>query len=521
MKLSPRNRSRTLIASLAVASMSVLAACSPAGNPSEPSEDAEPVAGGSLTVIADTDGLSLDPTVTAAAAQSVGNLMTPIFDTLIRVDHNGEITSRLATSVESEDQQTWVIELREGVTFTDGTPFDAEAVKFNWERAQQPTSPMTVRDASTITSITVTDPTTLEATLTAPSSGFPFLLQGALGMIGSPTAIEEMGEDYGVAPVGAGPFILERRVPGSLYTYTKNPDFWEEGRPYVDDLTINVIGETQQAAASFRAGEADAILSGDPVVQRDLEEGGFEPIVPESFGGYQYTFNTTREPTDDLRVRKAIVMALDPEDLSNRATAGAAAPWTTLFPETSPYHAPEYQWPFNGDIEEAQDLIDSYVAEHGPVEITYEAISSDRPWADAIAEQVNSQLDDITITIGTVSLQKALDNLYTDQFNLASNSLQGFDPNPVLSNRLLCESGGNNAHYCNPEMDRLLMEGLTASQDERVDIYRQVQELLVEELPFFPQTERTIQLYVNESANDASVFEAGLIEYESMWVAGN
>ncbi len=475
--------------------------------------------GGTLTVITETDGLTLDPTVTAGGAQSVGNLMLPIFDTLIRVDVNGEIRPRIATSVESEDRQTWIIELREGVTFTDGTPFDAEALKFNWERAQEPTSPITKRDANAITSMTVTSPTTLEVTLDAPSSGFPFLLQGSLGMIGSPTAIKEMGEDYSAAPVGAGPFILEQRVPGSMYSYKKNPDFWEEGRPYVDALNIKLIVETQQAEAAFKAGESDLFYTGDPRVQRDLKATGHEALTPEAFGGYQYTFNTTSLPTSDVRVRKAIIMALDPEALSDRATQGAAAPWTTLFPQTSPYHAPEHQWPFNGDIKEAQELIDSYVAEHGPVEITYEAISSDRAWADAIAERVNSQLDDITITIGTVSLQKALDNLYSGQYTIANNSLQGFDPIPTLSNRLLCDSGGNNANYCNEEMDRLLKRAaVTSSQDERVEILREVQKLLVQELPFFPQMERKIELFVNDSAKGAHIYDAGLIEYESLWI---
>lgn len=520
MKTTFAQRRRFLGASLAVLSMTLLAACSAGGTDEGSNSDAgTPVPGGTLTVIAETDGLTLDPTVTAGGAQSVGNLMLPIFDTLIRVDVHGEITPRIATSVESEDRQTWTIELREGVTFTDGTPFDAEALKFNWERAQQPTSPITQRDASSITSMTVTSPTTLDLTLAAPSSGFPFLLQGSLGMIGSPTAIKEMGEDYSVAPVGAGPFILEERVPGSMYTYKKNLDFWEEGRPYVDTLRIKMIVETQQAEAAFKAGESDLFYTGDPRVQRDLNAAGFEALTPDAFGGYQYTFNTASAPTDDVRVRRAIIMALDPTELSNRATQGAAEPWTSLFPETSPYYAPEYTWPFNGDIKEAQKLIDSYVAEHGPVEITYEAISSDRPWADAIAERVSSQLDDITITIGTVSLQKALDNLYSDQFLIANNSLQGFDPIPTLSNRLLCESGGNNAHYCNEEMDKLLKQAaITSSQDERVELLTEVQKILVEDLPFFPQMERKIELFVNDSAHGAGIYDAGLIEYESLWV---
>ena len=95
--------------------------------------------------------------------------------------------------------------------------------------------------------------------------------------------------------------------------------------------------------------------------------------------------------------------------------------------------------------------MDSYVAEHGPIEITWETVNFDRPWADAIAEQVNSSLDDITITIGTVSFQKSLDNLYSDQFNIVLNSLQGFNPTPTLNNRFLCDSGGTTPTTATPK----------------------------------------------------------------------
>ena len=215
MKLTFAQRRRILGASLAVLSMALLVACG-GGDASEHSDGGKPVAGGTFTIITNIDGLRLDPTRTAAAPASVGNPILPIFDTLVRVDVDGKITPRIATSVTSEDQQTWTIELREGVTFTDGTPFDAEALKFNWERDKEDTATITQSDAKTMTSMKVTGSTTLEVTLVAPSTSFPFLLQGPLGMIGSPTAIKDMGEDYTVAPVGAGPFVLEKRVPGSM-----------------------------------------------------------------------------------------------------------------------------------------------------------------------------------------------------------------------------------------------------------------------------------------------------------------
>jgi peptide/nickel transport system substrate-binding protein len=499
--------------------MALLVACGGEGDGDASSASGEPVTGGTLNIITTIDGLNLDPAKTPGTAANTGNLLLPIFDTLVRVDINGEITPRIATSVESQDQKTWSIELREGVTFSDGTPFDAEALKSNWERAQEPTSTGTVNDAKTITSMAVISPTNLEVTLEAPSSTFPYLLQGPLGMIGSPTAIEEMGEDYSVAPVGAGPYLIDKRVTGSSYTYKRNPNFWEKGRPYADNLNIKVITQTQQAEAAFKSGEGDMLIIGEPLVQRNLEDAGFKALVPDAFGGYIYAFNNTSLPTSDVRVRRAITMAVDPEDASEKATQGAAKPQLTLFPEGSPYHAPEYTWPFNGDVADAQALIDSYVAENGPIKITWDTVDFDRPWADAIAEQVESKLDNIEINVGNVSLQKSLDNLYSDQFRLVLNSFQGFNPTPTLNNRLLCDSGGNNANYCNKEVDVLLKQAAESdSLDERVELYGQVQKILTEDLPFFPQSGRTMELFVNKSVKGAALFADGYIAYEAPWL---
>jgi len=521
MKSISARRHLTRATLAAVTAFALLAACggSNGGGQGDASDGGKPTAGGTLDLITTTDGLNLDPAKTPGTAANTGTLILPIFDTLVRVNVDGEIVPRIATSIESDDQKTWTITLRDGVTFSDGTAYDAEALKFNWERAQEPTSTTTANDAKTITSMTVVNPTTLEVTLAAPSSTFPNLLQGPLGMIGSPTAIKKLGDEYSVSPVGAGPFTIEKRVSGSLYGYKKNPTFWDKDRPYADALNIKIITQTQQAEAAFKSGEADMLIIGEPLVQRNLEQAGYKALVPDAFGGYIYAFNNSSQPTSDVRVRKAITMAVDPEDASTKATQGAAKPMYTLFPKDSPFYTSEYPWPFKGDIAEAQKLIDSYVAENGPITINWDSVDFDRPWADAIAEQVESKLDDIEINVSNVSFQKSLDNVYSDQFALVLNSFQGFNPTPTFNNRLLCDSGGNNANYCNPEVDRLLKQASeSSSQDERVDLYRQVQKILAEDVPFFPQSGRTMQLFTNDSVQGAEIFADGYIAYEAPWV---
>ena len=294
---------------------------------------AEPEQGGEATWFVFIAMSSLDPKMNpvGGACCDAGQIYG-IYDSLVRVDANGEITPRLAQSVTSNDAfTTWTIELRPDLTFTDDTPLDAEAVKVNMERHKDPElGSRCILDAMQVANATVESPTTLTVQLVGPNSQFPILLQGCLGLIASPTALEQYGDTYGSTPettVGAGPFTVESFSANTGSVLVRNPNFWDAPRPYLDRIEIVSAAANAQTAA-------EAILSGDAQLAtfmmapgphlKTLEDAGYEPIASQFFGGQGWGFNTTRPPLDDARVRRALTLAIDVDELNEQVFAGTA-----------------------------------------------------------------------------------------------------------------------------------------------------------------------------------------------------
>ena len=161
---------------------------------------------------------TLDPAQLSTAFTSGGDRATAIYGSLMKYDEDGGVVAAMAESLESPDLTVWTLQLRDGVKFTDGTAYDAEAVLFNLERhrADDSTSPAKAL-LNGVKSMEIVDPLTIEFTLAQPSGSFPSLLTNntTLGYIVSPTAFEADPEGFGAKPVGAGPFAIQEWVRDS------------------------------------------------------------------------------------------------------------------------------------------------------------------------------------------------------------------------------------------------------------------------------------------------------------------
>ena len=484
--------------------------------------EGDPVAGGTLRMVMPAEAPQFDP-ATTTVGPTFGDQIWPIFDTLVRVDAEGNITPRIAESVTSEndDVQHWTIKLREGVKFSDGTALDAEAVKFNWERAAEETSTQTNSRASQIARMTVVDATTLEVDLKEPDVGFPYSLQGALGMIGSPTAIESMGDEYASAPVGAGPFAYDKRQPGTSITYKKNPHYWDAPRPYADQLEVRIVTDANQAAVSFKAGEADIYHGSDDNAFAELESAGFRVLKPDTNGGSGFIFQFDKAPTDDVRVRKALVMAMSPQEASDNAMQGAAEPAYTWFSESSPFYQEDQRLPHEGDLKEAQALIDDYVAENGgPVEVTWSIVDTSVKWATAYSQQIEQRLDNVEVKIESTSIAGALEDLYSGDFHIAGIGFASLDPADQLNDRLMCDSVNNLGNYCNPAFDKALTKASsTPDLEVRREAYREATDVLIEDVPFFMRSRSIYYGAMSDQVGGLDWFANGYLTFDSAWLA--
>jgi peptide/nickel transport system substrate-binding protein len=261
---------RVRLAAAAAVVVALAAGCSTSSGSSASGSSASagtPKKGGTLTIIYQNEVTSLDPTATTTASAAGALPYYAIYDALFTLGAGtGAVTPKIGLSLTPNSSQTvWTLTLRPGVKFSDGTPYDAAAVEFNWTRDKAPTSAI-ASAAAIIKSMKVVSPTTLQVTLAAPDSSFDRTVAQQLLFIASPTAVKKEGASFGTHPVGAGPFTLTSWVRNSQKTFTPNPGYYQRGLPYLSKLVIDVIPDQNQGATALKTGQGNYMYTQDSSV---------------------------------------------------------------------------------------------------------------------------------------------------------------------------------------------------------------------------------------------------------------
>jgi peptide/nickel transport system substrate-binding protein len=254
-----------------------------------------------------------------------GSLKYAMFDAL--VDHNEKMEPMpgLALSWEvSKDQLSWTFKLRQGVKFHDGTDFNADAVKVTLDSILDPKIGAMRRSVYTIIkTIEAIDPVTVKITTTSPFADLPFLLMDDSAFIVSPTALNKLGvAEFGLHPVGTGPFKFVEWVANDHITLEANPDYWR-GKPKVSRITYKIVPEAAARTAALRAGEADIVMGLSP---NDLESLRKDPnlviVQKDSLSQVTSEMRQTKPPFSDKRVRQAMNYAIDRKSIVNDVMRG-------------------------------------------------------------------------------------------------------------------------------------------------------------------------------------------------------
>lgn len=303
----------------------------------------DPQRGGILRVSASNNPSSLDPITGRSGFDHA--ILYPIFDTLFEFDFDTlQVQPGLVESWEYPSPTTLVLTLREGVRFHDGTAFDAEAVKFNLDRAASYERSNVRTDIASIDSVEVNGPRTVTLTLKYPDSALELILSDRPGMMVSPAAIEAQGGNMDRTPVGTGAYSLVSWTDNSSVVVTRNPDYWKSGRPYPDGIQFSIITEMNTGLRSVIAGENDLVyslsLQQEPVIQRS---GRLNMVSGPTQIINMFYFNLARPPLDDLRVRQALNYAIDRETLNLFTQDGEAT--RGLLPST--------HWAYNPALDDA------------------------------------------------------------------------------------------------------------------------------------------------------------------------
>lgn len=329
--LSSAPRSLPMLA--AGLALSLTAACGSSGGSGSGS-------GGTLVIGMTASDIPGTDTVMAFAHGFEGERFVnfQLYDGLTRYDlrqaeQTPKVVPGLATSWEtSEDGRTWTFHLRQGVTFSDGTPFDADAVVFAYDRLLDKKSPYFYPEAAgaaalwtnKIDSYAKVDSHTVKITTKEPSGHL--LTDLTLLTIPSPTAVKRLGnEKFAQSPVGTGPFKFESLEPGQRLTLVANKGYWG-GAPKLDKLVLRPIPDAGARTAALRSGQVNWIEYPNPDDVEALKSSGYTLLSNNYDHLWHCMFDQSRKPWDDVRVRQAANYAIDREAIARDLLKGTADP---------------------------------------------------------------------------------------------------------------------------------------------------------------------------------------------------
>lgn len=321
---APTNRSvrrpalRPVAAVAAVGVAALLAGCTVGGTPAE-SGAAE---GGTLVYASgDAEPTCLDPHVGGNYPQALA--ATQFLESLVSRDAAGEIIPWLAESWEaSDDGLTWDFTLREGIEFTDGTSFDAEAVKVNVEHVQDPETASSTGylALAKVAEVEVVADDHARFHLSAPDSALLESLSQPWVAIESPAGIARGMDENCAAPIGTGPFVVDRWVKQDRIVFTRNDDYASPpadaentGPAHLDGIEWRFLADSATRYAALQSGEVHVIDNAQPdtIAAASAERGIVELDAPRPGASNRIEFNGGQAPFDDARVREAFVRAVD------------------------------------------------------------------------------------------------------------------------------------------------------------------------------------------------------------------
>ncbi len=345
----------------------LLAACGGGGSSSGSStsssagiSSATPKPGGTVTMALTADIDGFDPTSNRWDANGVIYGRT-VYDPLAAVAADGSIKPYLAQSITPNGDYTqWTITMRPNIVFHNGTPLDANAVKANLDGARA--SALAGPAFTNISSVDVTGPLTLTVSMHSPWVPFPVAISGQyqVGYIAEPSTLGKTASQH---PIGTGPFVFQTWVPNDHFTATKNPHYWRQGMPYLDQITFKPIVDFQSRENTLKSGGIDMLHSDTLQNYVDLTSNSSFVTVTDLHSTLEpdqsfWMINTAVPPVSDVRVRQALAYATDRQKFINTIDNGVPPQSTGPFVPGSPYYAPT-GYP-NYDLNQAKSLVAQY-----------------------------------------------------------------------------------------------------------------------------------------------------------------
>lgn len=506
-------------AALLLAALLTLTACGSDGGTG--SGSGEPVRGGTLTVAqADYPEEGMNPHVRGCCTEV--QVVRNAYDSLVAIDYDESIHPWLAESYErSDDGLVYTFKLRQGVKFHDGEPFNAAAVKANFDKitGDPEYAPSVAKSTfQTLKSTEVVDEYTVRTVLSEPTANWLNTLASLQGSQISPKSLQNPDVAAGgVGIAGTGPFILTDIIEGSELRFKRNEDYnWasslasHEGPAYLDDLVVKIVPEPNVRAGLLTSGEVDAIAQVAPadIAQFDGVDGFQFEWKPSNVSPWSLYFNVTGDNTKDVRVRRALREAVDLNPIIDTVLQGSSdRAWSIVGPQ-SPFYDAKYENSYGGNVDEANKLLDEagwtgprdsegYRTNAAGQRLTVRLIATEpKPPLSTVLEAYQAEARtnagiDVDLQFrdeGTVDVVRE-----TNAYEAFPRAVGGVDIGVVLEK--IYETGGaiNGPKLEDPQVDGWLADGRSAldDQDRKAAYDKVAQYALVDQATTLPlYTER-------------------------------
>lgn len=479
---------------------------------------ADPKRGGILKVADEIDAMGFDATKAKTLAGTGGLAANLVMERLFETAEDGRLIPVLGLSAaRSADKKTWVIELRKGVAFHDGTPFNADAVIHHWQRILNPENHFSGRILlGPITSVEKTGDYEVAFHLAHPWPSFTEVLTSQRGMaalIPSPKAVA--GDIQDRCPVGTGPFVFDQWKSGDRIIVKRNPNYWQEGKPFLDGIVLRAIPDHETRFAAVVSGQVDLVITDRPSHVKSLQlDPKFSSILSEPDGAWILAMNTSKPPLNDVRVRRAIALAWDQEKFVKvcyKDTMKVAQTWygSTLNCDETGYLHP--------DLEKAKALI----AEYGkPVSVTYSHSPTIRGRETGELLQQLLKPIGVKVILAPNDWAAIVKQMLSKEYDIATWAISGSDENgPYSMAAFQSQSPWNITRYSNKDVDKLLAEqSMSTEPEERKAVFCQIARQVNEDAPFLYLCAPIHYAFAHKEIKNLPKWRYGFLHLGDIWI---
>jgi len=434
-------------------------------------------------------GLTGEPTnldfTTTSGSAIPQLLMNNVYEGLVTIDQDGEVRPQLAESWEvSTDRTVYTFTLHDGVTFSDGSPFTADDVVASIERVQDDWTLSLSSKMDVVESAEAVSDTEVVVTLRHPSNAWLFDMGTSVGAMFP----DDLSADLSTETVGTGPYTVTEVATGRHVTLTARDDYWGEA-PALDEITVRYFADANAQANAVRAGDVDMAynLQAPDLIAGLEQDERLQVIDGTSTGEVLLALNNAEPPFDDLRVRRAIMYAIDRQAVLDTAWAGHGELIGSMVPPTDPYYQ-DLTGAYPYDPDKARELLEEAGAED--LSITFDVPT--RPYAEAVAQVVVSQLADVGIDATIVPAEFPavwLDKVFT-KHDYQMSVILHTEARDILT---IFGDPGYYIGYDNPRLAQVAEDADQGSPDQYVAGMQEVARMIVDDaasdpLFLFPNT---------------------------------